>query len=245
MTAELANHPRDSAWKSYAAPLGGALAVGVLVWKIGGGPTPDVLATSALWLAFAGAVIIAVLHFVVPKLDPNNHFVSEYARDHQFGWLMNLAFVWLGIASFALGGSILLKFQAKWLAGSLALAGASIALLSVFVTAPNTRYRAIHGTGGDGIVHDVLTTAGFALITVSMALFAVFPPVGFLVTWHWTRAVALSQFNLTLVVVIAQLVLAWRIRKGHSSAGLGLTERALILSFFEWVLLLGFIVLRT
>jgi len=59
-------------------------------------------AQAALWLTAAFLVSIVVLHVVEPEFSPRWRAVSEYSLG-RYGWLMNLAFLAMGVGSIALG----------------------------------------------------------------------------------------------------------------------------------------------
>jgi uncharacterized protein DUF998 len=60
----------------------------------------------AVGLASAFLVILFLLHFLEPEIDPSRRLISEYETG-RFGWMMSLAF-------FCWGGSVLMAVVALW-----------------------------------------------------------------------------------------------------------------------------------
>ena len=101
-------------------------------------------AAAALWL-----IIILLLHFTKPELDPRTRMISEYAREPH-GWIMQLAFFCMALSCGALAVAMwalpLLLGSALLTICSVGFAGAGI-----FVTDPvslaqrtQTRSGALH-----------------------------------------------------------------------------------------------------
>jgi len=105
------------------------------------------LAKHAGRLAFAASavfvVLLAALHVLKPEVDSSWRFISEYEIG-DYGWMMRLAFVVLGLSCAALGIAIL--SQVRTVGGYLGLAllavsAVGMALAGIFVSDPITAAR--------------------------------------------------------------------------------------------------------
>lgn len=105
-------------------------------------------------------VLLALLHFLKPELDPSWNFISEYETGN-YGWVMQLAFLSLAIGNIALYINIRrhLWGWSGWIAQFLFLVGAlGLILGGIFVADPlNTSAKAITTSG---MLHNLGGTLG-------------------------------------------------------------------------------------
>ena len=109
---------------------------------------------TAVRLSFAGAatflILLAVLHFIKPELDPSWHFISAYAiGDH--GWIMVLAFLSLALSCVSL--FVAIRSQLRTVAGRIGLA-------LLLVSAPGLTIAAVFTTDPITVSKDAVTTEG-------------------------------------------------------------------------------------
>lgn len=106
-------------------------------------PTSAIALPAAKVAAGAGVafiVLLTLLHFLKPELDPSWRFISEYARgDH--GWMMMAAFFALAIGYTSL--FVAIKSQVSTIAGKIGLglllvSAVGMAIAGMFVTDPIT-----------------------------------------------------------------------------------------------------------
>jgi hypothetical protein len=127
----------------------------------------------AKWFAIAFIVILTALHFIKPELDPSWNFISEY-QVGRFGWLMQLAFIFLG-------ASCLLLVMGMW--QGLNIVG-KIGLVLLLITATGMFIGGIFKTDALNTSQDALTMSGnlhqlgamldqlpFAALLVTIAIF--------------------------------------------------------------------------
>jgi hypothetical protein len=133
----------------------------------------NVLLGYAKWFALAFIVILTGLHFIKPELDPSWNFISEY-QVGRFGWLMQLAFISLGV-------SCLLLAMGLW--NELSTVG-KIGLILLLITAGGMFIGGIFKTDALNTSQEHLTMSGnlhqlgamldqlpFAALLVTIALF--------------------------------------------------------------------------
>lgn len=215
------------------------------------------MAWTGLALAATGAALIILLHFLIPW-DPNDRFVSDYARDHKFGFLMDWAFAVLGLGSICLGRAIHVIFGDSRLNWILYVAGALIALLSVFVcdaAVQRAEARLRHAANEpdlppptfEGRVHDIFVTIAFFAYIVGMLWFCFDPGPDIDDSVSWLVPASFSLFNVALICATAYVVMGVRdvADAGKTKRPLGLPERIVILCLFEWVGVLALALLST
>jgi hypothetical protein len=191
-------------------------------------------------LAGTGAGLIILLHILIPW-DPNQRFISEYARDHKFGFLMDWAFACLGFASIVLGSALATTFPTSNLPWVLRGAGVLICLLSIFVCDSSTRRRGIIAAGQtpspEGAWHDRFTAVAFVAYILAMLWFTFDP--GFQLSGRsaFLGTASFSLFNVSLLCAIGYVVMGIRSPASPETPTrpIGLAERAVILCLFEWV----------
>lgn len=163
----------------------------------------------SMCLLLIALAIILALHIWTPNLDPLDRFVSEYSLSRAHGNMMRTAFYLIAAAT--LNSSFLLAragmgFTLKALVFA---AGVFSALMGVF-SQKSSVIDDIKNTEFEGNMHSVSSVSSFGLATVSMLAYAYWRPEAVMVTMDWSRAFALALFNVTLVVVIVQIILGLR-----------------------------------
>ena len=97
-------------------------------------------ANISFWSTVIFLVLIAALHFIKPEFEPSWRLLSEYAIGNN-GWIMQVAFFFLSISSFACFFAIRSQIKSKtgkvglWL---LFIVGISIIVAGIFVMDPVT-----------------------------------------------------------------------------------------------------------
>ncbi len=102
-------------------------------------------------------VLLIVLHFIKPEIDPSWRFISEYEIG-QYGWIMHLAFFTLAFSQIALIAAI--QSQLKNIGGRIGLGLLAINIVGLFLagiftsdsiatgTATITKTGQLHNLGG-------------------------------------------------------------------------------------------------
>jgi hypothetical protein len=102
----------------------------------------------SLWSASAFLILLILLHFIKPDLDPSWHFISEYELG-SFGWMMSLAFLSLAFSCITL--CLALWRRIKNIAGRIGLSllvvsAAGMTIAAFFITDPlNASEESSHG----------------------------------------------------------------------------------------------------
>lgn len=258
--ASLAHWPkRKRLWLYAPSVVGLAAALILLAWDVYGALSASCLALVAGILLAGGALLILLLHFFIAKMVPLDRFVSDYARSRRFGFVMNAAFVLLGMAGLVLGASLTRTLAPECFGWAFGVAGACICLLSVFTTRSTLR---VVGDLEEGALHDIFVTAGFSVVLATMVWMGVCDMA--LGPYLWARGVAISIFAVGLVAVLAEIVVVLARRRSAANraepapadpeppeppaapatrhkrliepaVGQGLCERAVILLLVEWI----------
>ena len=123
-------------------------------------------------IAFLGAstffLLVILLHFLKPELDPSWRMLSEYAIGHH-GWIMTLAFLSLSTSSLALAAAF---FQHGLTTGSLIMGTASIGSVgsTVFITDPiTTPWSLVTPTGRMHVYSAAMFILGFPIAVAAIA----------------------------------------------------------------------------
>lgn len=131
------------------------------------------MAKIAYFFGWMFMIILAVLHFMEPEIDPSWNFISEY-QTGKYGWLMSIAFFSLAISSISL--SLVLWHQVKSVVGKIGLLGllasaAGMIIAGVFMTDPlNTAPDLVTQSGELHQLGATLDQIPFAIILISIAL---------------------------------------------------------------------------
>lgn len=126
------------------------------------------LATTILFI-----ILLASLHILKPELDPSWRFISEYANG-EYGWMMTLAFLSLGVACLTLFVAIMA--HVKTLAGKfglllLLITSVGMTIAGIFPTDPITTGKDMMTS--DGKLHELgamLDLMPFAAPLISWSL---------------------------------------------------------------------------
>jgi len=136
-----------------------------------------ITSVAAARLSFAAAVtflvLLAILHFIKPELDPSWHFVSEYAIG-SYGWVMMLAFFSLALSCVSL--FVAVRSQIGTIGGKIGLAmllvvAASLVAGGAFTSDPITASKDELTTHGHlhGLAA-IVSIPGFPLAAVLISL---------------------------------------------------------------------------
>ena len=178
-----------------------------------------------LYIVFLAAV--ALLHVLVPDMNPVRWYISDYAAS-RFGVIMNGAFLALGFGVALAALSLLHNspFPSRpWAAiALLSVAGISAASLAVFQSDPPGG-----PTTSEGVLHDQLAGIFFLALMVAMLVFSVrLWRVGKLRGRYWALPV-LALLAPPLIVAVFALL---------EPIGLvGVGQRIYILVLLSWLLL--------
>jgi hypothetical protein len=199
------------------------------------------LAQAAFWLAAAFLLTVAVLHVIDPGLDPRWRTVSEYSIG-PFGWLMNAAFLEMGVASIALTLALwpFLVTRVARLGAVLLSVWGVCSILSAFYPTDSMSDIAKQVTSRTGAIHSLIGLVGilsFAFATLFTARELMRHPAwayaGVVVAW------ATIATWLGLAVTIASVV-QMALSGGPGPASLfGIGERVLVFSNSAWTLLIA------
>lgn len=135
--------------------------------------TMSVRLAYAKWFALAFVVILTVLHLIKPELDPSWNFISEY-QVGRFGWLMQLAFLSLGLSSFLLVMGLWNELNVVGKIGlvMLLIAASGMFIAGIFKTdALNTSPEQQTMSGKLHQLGAMLDQVPFAALLVTIALF--------------------------------------------------------------------------
>src|SRR5215218_6191207 len=164
-------------------------------------PVTAISRTAAL-LAFTGAftfaVLLAVLHFIKPELDPSWHFISEYAIG-RYGWVMVLAF--LSLALGYVGLFVAIRSQLRTIIGRIGLALLLVSALGLIVAAVFT-------TDPITVSEDAVTTEG-TLHNLGGTLGIAMPFAAVLIGWRLARNTAWSSSQRPLLWVTGMALVAF------------------------------------
>lgn len=128
---------------------------------------------SAYWLGILFIVILILLHFIKPELDPSWNFISEY-QVGRYGWLMQVAFICLGLSCTILGVSLWKEFNVAGKIGLILLIISAVGMFigGIFATDPlNTAPKFQTLSGKLHQIGAMLDQIPFAAIFITIALF--------------------------------------------------------------------------
>lgn len=140
---------------------------------------PTTLSFKAARLSFISTslflVLLTLLHFINPKLEPSWHFISEYGIG-ETGWMMNLAFLALGISYISLYIAIRPQLPRTLMAriaiATLWISASGLIIAGIFVTDPLMTAESARTTTGK--MHNLGGTLGlampFAALLTSLAI---------------------------------------------------------------------------
>jgi len=187
-----------------------------------------------------GFLLILALHFLV-DWNPTIEFVSYYARDKKYGFLMDWAFACLGIGSVSLGLALQKTFGEGFVYWALVIGGAAGTLLSIFVCDAFTIRKRPHvdpvtlKKTPEGEAHDILAGVTFVVTVPAMLAFCMWPGPALAAANAWLQPASFSVFALALICLIAYALLGIKAKPGDSALPMGLAERLLILTQLEWL----------
>lgn len=193
----------------------------------------NILARTVIASSSTFAILLLVLHFIQPNLDPTWNFISEYARGN-FGWLMSIAFIALAVA--CVSGAILFWKSIPGWAGHtgsilLGLSSIGMVLAALFVTDPiNTPMDQLSSSG---TLHGVGGQLNFTSVAV------LFFAIG-LSKSAQLKTIKKPLWIITIVCLLADIAF---IATAASSEGIfgpgvftGLFGRIMMLSFVAWMI---------
>jgi len=183
---------------------------------------------AALWL-----IVILLLHFVRPELDPRTRMISDYARGPH-GWIMQFAFFCMALSCGALAAAL-------WALPSpgsalLILCGVGFAAAGVFVTDPVS------------LTQKAQTRSGALHVLFAFAVIVVFPIMATVVdigvagkvtsipARHWMTALSALPWGGFLLFICAALISGRRPR-----TPLGYFERFLVLAYTLWLVAIALV----
>jgi hypothetical protein len=198
-------------------------------------------AKSTIYATLVFLVLLALLHFVTPGLDPKWRMISEYAiGDH--GWLMVMAFILWAFGFISLFFAI--RSQIRSWGGKIGLLALWISALGlviggIFVTDPVTASREELTTSG--MLHNIGGTLGMAMplavILISWVLYKK-------ADWEASRKSVLSSAVVALVgflVSFLSLVIILSKSNGVFSpdAPVGVQMRLEVLGYCVWQIVIA------
>ena len=204
-------------------------------------------AYAAIVFAATFLIILFLLHFLKPELDPSWRMISEYEIG-RFGWLMRLAF-------FAWGASVIAMLLTVWpslqpVAGTIArwwfvLIAIALFGAGIFKTDPITDLT-------DSAVNKLHTICG-ALVILSFPIAATLAVLSLLgdPAWSASQALLLIATALTWVGVVAYFASITISMKRDPSAGrsgptirMGWPNRFMVVMYIVWIIVVAATSLR-
>jgi len=190
-------------------------------------------AAAALWL-----IIILLLHFTKPELDPRTRMISEYAREPH-GWIMQLAFFCMALSCGALAVAMwalpLLLGSALLTICSVGFAGAGIFVTDPVSLAQRTQTRS-------GALHVLFAFAVIAIFPIMATVvgIGVAGKVTSISARYWLPALSGLPWTGFLVFIGATLISVRRPR-----TPLGYCERFLVLAYSLWLVAIALMLAST
>ena len=186
-----------------------------------------------------GFLLILALHFLV-DWNPLIEFVSYYARAPKYGFLMDWAFACVGIGSVSLGAAVHETFGEGFVFWALALGGTAVMLMSIFVCDAFTIRKRPEVDKDlkptiEGKIHDILAGIAFVITVPAMLVFCMWPGPALPASFSWLQPASFSVFALALVCLIAYALIGIKAKPGKRALPMGLSERLLMLTQFEWL----------
>lgn len=182
-------------------------------------------------------VLLSALHILKSEIDPSWRVISEYEIG-RFGWIMQIAFLFLAAASLSL--FLALKSYLKSIIGRLGLllllvTVFGISIGAIFVSDPITTPR------------DELTTAGYMHNLGGLFSVLVFPFVAAFITLGLVHVKAFKNIRLLLIMLS---FITWISLLGHFytyySSGeigpdtlIGLPNRVFIVAYTLWIMIIA------
>lgn len=184
-------------------------------------------AAAAVWL-----ILILLLHFIEPELNPRTHMISEYARGPH-GWIMRLAFFCMALSCGALAAAI---WKPPVSLGPALLASCSVGFAGagIFVTDPVS------------LAQKAQTRSGMLHVLFAFAVIMIFPIMATVVDsggagsvasiWarYWLPALSALPWSGFLIFMGAALISGRR-----SRTPLGYFERLLVLDYSLWLMVVA------
>ena len=180
-------------------------------------------ATAALWL-----IIIVLLHFTKPELDPRTRMISEYAIGLH-GWVMQFAFFCMALSCGTLAAATW-TLSARLGSALLIICSVGFAGAGIFVTdpvslaeSPQTRSGALH------VLFAFVVIAIFPIMATVVGIGAA-DTVASVPGRHWLPALSALPWSGFLIFLAGALTSA-RIPR----TPLGYLERFLVLAYSLWL----------
>jgi Protein of unknown function (DUF998) len=208
-------------------------------------PISGAAARLTLWAAAAFLVLLGVLHALKPELDPSWNMVSEYEIG-RFGWVMQLAFFSLAIASLSEIAAVWPQAQSIVGYGGLALllvAATGMTIGGIFPSDPIT--TAPDALSASGRMHILGAQLGIPAIPLAVTLVS-----SVLARRGPDRATARRWLWLTVGLVwtsfIALIFLGLVVAKGSlgPNVPIGWPNRLFIVGYSLWLMVVAWQALR-
>lgn len=187
-------------------------------------------------------VLLTLLHFINPKLEPSWHFISEYEIG-ETGWIMMLAFLALGISYItlyiALRPQLPRTMMARIAIATLWISATGLIIAGLFVTDPLMVAESARTTSGK--IHNLGGTLGlampFAALLTSVAIIKN-------KTWAGSKRKLLGAAGLALAgFLIAMISLGAMLSASGGKFGpevsIGWPNRFEILAYCIWLLIMA------
>jgi hypothetical protein len=188
-------------------------------------------AYSSIAFVIAFLLLLVVLHFLEPEFNPP-HLISEYELG-RFGWLMSLAFLYLGMGSLCLLPAVRSDLQTKggrigrwWLL----LVGIAYFGAGVFAPDPSSIAESrLHGLSGLVVIFG--------------------SPIAFTLLWrslirdpHWFEVSGLSKWTtllswLGLLLFYGSIIIFYGLVHGSGTIVSGWTNRVMITTYCAWLMI--------
>jgi hypothetical protein len=207
-------------------------------------PLSKLSATAArisLGLAIFYALLLFILHFIKPEIDPRWDFISQYALGRH-GWIMTLTFI-------AIAGSLIslifaIRSQVKTIPGYigivlLLLAVAGMTIAAIYPMDPMT--ISPENATASGKMHELGATLDWTPVATLLLSFSLMR----IKAWfpiRWQLFIGSSISILLTVIFIAVIASA----DGKIGTGVyaGLVGRLLILSYIGWIAIAALHIIR-
>ena len=193
-------------------------------------PKGKPLSVIAAYSMTGSVAILALMHFIEPQFDPTWRFISEYSLGNA-GFLMKIAFAFLGIGQISFAVSALVRRRKWWdylAAAILVIAGVGSILACIFNTDPIT--TPIQSLSESGKMHVFGASLGYT--PIALMIFSFSQTVGSPQKWKRTVLVSIAGAGV-LLTVLFMLSMPADLKFGQH-VFTGLIGRFLVASYAAW-----------
>jgi hypothetical protein len=153
------------------------------------------------YAAWGFIILLVLLHFLKSEVDPSWQPISEYALGN-WGWLMNIAFLFLGISMLFLGSTVYNKIKSV---------GGRIGGILLILASVGNFLAVFFNTDPAGTLPEEMTTSG-KIHSGSAGLLGLMILATIVVLWQFYKQSELRQYRthmliMTIIVWVFELVM--------------------------------------